>query len=178
MQRCYIYIYIYIHCWGVTEYMYRRYVFRIQIIANCIPLQLQFKLLVFRIQLHCWNQWITWRYFCFSSLFVLSHQQHLVRTKRVWSPWFGTFALVWMQPPHFDVNQISRPRPPWTAGLGSLPNEPWYGSLEMWKRTHLGPIQFYKAYASLDVTGTTYALSSVNSFLDAIANIFRMNIPL
>ena len=48
-------------------------------------------------------------------------------------------------------------RPPWTAGLGSLPNEPWYGSLEMWKRTHLGPIQFYKAYASLDVTGTRSA---------------------
>ena len=30
-------------CWGVTEYMYRRYVFRIQIMSNCIPLQLQFK---------------------------------------------------------------------------------------------------------------------------------------
>ena len=72
-------------------------------------------------------------------------------------PWFGTFALVWMQPPRFDVNQISRPRPPWTAGLGSLPNEPWYGSLEMWKPTHIGPIQFYKAYATLDVTGTSSA---------------------
>ena len=87
--------------------MYRRFVFRIQIITNCIPLQLQFKLLVFRIQLHCWNQWITWRYFCFSSLFVLSHQQHLVRTKRVW---FGTFALVWMQPPHFDAQNKSAGR--------------------------------------------------------------------
>ena len=30
----------YDQCWGVKEYMYRRYVFRIQIIANCIPLQL------------------------------------------------------------------------------------------------------------------------------------------
>ena len=42
-----------IQCWGVTEYMYRRYVFRMQIMSNCITLQLQFKQMVFRIQLHC-----------------------------------------------------------------------------------------------------------------------------
>ena len=59
-------------CWGVTEYMYRRYVFRIQIMSNCIPLQLQFKYMVFRIQLHCWNQWITWRYFSVSQVYSLS----------------------------------------------------------------------------------------------------------
>ena len=29
----------YDQCWGVTEYMYRRYGLRIQMISNCIPLR-------------------------------------------------------------------------------------------------------------------------------------------
>ena len=47
-------------------------------------------------------------------------------------------------------NHASRRR----GGVGSLPNEPWCGSLEKWKQMHLSPTLFEKSYASLDATGT------------------------
>lgn len=42
--------YGYYQCWEVMEYMYRRYIFKIQNMSNRIQLQLPFKKVVLRIQ--------------------------------------------------------------------------------------------------------------------------------
>ena len=64
-------------CWGVTEYMHRRYAFRIQIISTCNPLQLHKDTSV--------HQFIYSLAFAPTALIVRLNQC---------GPWLGTVVLV------------------------------------------------------------------------------------
>ena len=88
--------------------MYRRYVFRIQIISNCTPL-------------HNLNSW----YLEYSSIvsknvliLVLSHQQHLVHTLKEFGPLFRYVGV--------GVNA--------TTSLWCAPNQPAETFLKRWSR--------------------------------------------
>ena len=81
----------------------------------------------------------------------------LVRTKRDRSLGADILGCCEYERWNSGTDQTAGPRPSRRGGLGSLQNEPWCGSLEMWKRTHLALIK-KKNHKHLDVTCTCSAV--------------------